>query len=259
MEAKPADFYAQDQSGSTLEIWIKDSLIPDVNAAGGLNVRMELELVLSQHGSSRRQVISLNAMEFTALVAKLTDRFDSAVLRRFHKLNNQDAPNGFGHILDEPVEPVSGSTAETTRTIPLTPEAANQLAEKLLDIFEAEDAAKGVAVGDLAVEDERAKAKREMRKPWIVYDHAKIYCVIAADTYAQARDILKFQTGRFTFSLKVRESSWDSDEANRLPLHADWVRQMDAELEAEDAAKALAVGGSGIGDDDAARIDSEVA
>lgn len=156
---KRADFYAQDRTGSTLEICIEHEIKTNPKAVGFL-----IEIKLSDATTSRRQTIRLNGLEFIALSLTLQQKLYRAD-RELHEALGLptlpvDVPNGFGHILDEPVEPETGSTAETARSIPMTPEAATQLVEKILDYFEAENAAmvSGSAIGD----DDAARIEGEV-------------------------------------------------------------------------------------------------
>lgn len=138
MEAKPADFYAQDSSGSTLEMWIKSEV--DFEAK---TTWFNLVVVLSQYGSSRRQIIRLNSMEVVGLLALLKSKYDKASLAwAIQELDSDrevapDAPQ-FGHILDEPA---------------ISPDALADLADKVLTIFETEDAAKATATGTAVGDD----------------------------------------------------------------------------------------------------------
>ena len=166
---KRADFYAQDGTGSTIEIRVSHEIKTEPKSIAFL-----LEFHLSHIGSSRRQTIRLNGMEFCSLLATLQDNLDRAYIASLKALSpvapqaEADAPQ-FGHVFDEPVDTLAGSTAESmllgelaaaelaernARTVEPTPDALDVLADKLVTIFEAEDAAKGVAVGGSAIGDD---------------------------------------------------------------------------------------------------------
>lgn len=114
-------------------------------------------ILASYTGFSTRIPFAIAPSAFMQFYSTLCDAIQEAGfdLSESGSTQSEDAPQ-FGHVFDEPVEPVSGSTAETTRSIPMTPEASLQLAEKILHYFEAEDAAKGVAVGGSAIGDDDA-------------------------------------------------------------------------------------------------------
>lgn len=163
---KRADFYAQDQSGSTLEIHCEHEIKSESKA-----VTFLIEIRLSDATSSRRQTIRVNPMEFVSLAWMLQDKIDRAHLEILgEKLT--ESPNGFGHILDEPLNaPVGGSTAESmllgelaaaelaerkAQAVELTPKAANHLAEKLVHLFGAEEALTVAGGGGSAIGDDDA-------------------------------------------------------------------------------------------------------
>lgn len=159
-----ADFFTENRNGETFEINVSHEIKTD-----GKTISFLIEINLSMSGFSRRHLVRLNAMEFVALVAMLQTKYDKACRDAFGP-NPQfvSSSSEFGSVFDEPLDTPSGSTAESmvigalaaaelaerqAASLPISADALADLADKVLTIFETEDAARATATGTAVGDD----------------------------------------------------------------------------------------------------------
>ena len=259
MVEKRADFYAQDQTGSTLELHVSYESKTEPKS-----IAFVIELNLSHIGSSRRQTIRLNGMEYVSLLAMLQQKMDRAYIDSLRAQGSNvlempspaEAPQ-FGSVFDEPLDTPSGSTAESMVIGAL---AAAELAEREqkpnLNVWRSDCPKCGTHL--LNVRDKGAfdDADDARDGDWLLYPHLcpdqKIRVI--PDHIDDLGDDDNEFVATFAAEVAERQNASFPISPEALDDLADKVVSI---FEAEDAARATATG-TAVGDDGPI-LDGEVA